>query len=79
MTTGVVPTYIDIIRNFNTTQVVEDNLLLRARSKGLRLLFYGDDTWLKMFPNYFVRSEGVTSFFVSDYTEVGYREHGMVG
>ena len=31
---------------------------------------FGDDTWLKLFPNHFDRSDGTTSFFVSDYTEV---------
>ncbi len=35
-----------------------------------RILFYGDDTWLKLFPNHFTKSEGTTSFFVSDTTEV---------
>lgn len=33
-------------------------------------VFYGDDTWLKLFPDTFLRSEGTTSFFVNDYTEV---------
>ncbi len=31
---------------------------------------FGDDTWLKLFPGRFVREDGTTSFFVSDYTEV---------
>nr|XP_018896552.1 PREDICTED: GPI ethanolamine phosphate transferase 2 [Bemisia tabaci] len=70
ITTGMAPTYIDIIRNLNATHVNDDNILLRARNHGLKLAFYGDDTWLKMFPGYFQRSEGVTSFYVSDYTEV---------
>ena len=26
---------------------------------------YGDDTWIKLLPNVFHRSEGTTSFFVS--------------
>lgn len=38
--------------------------------KAGRLSFYGDDTWLKLFPGFFDRSEGTTSFFVSDFTEV---------
>jgi len=32
--------------------------------------FYGDDTWLKVFPRRFSRSEGVTSFFAADTIEV---------
>ena len=31
---------------------------------------YGDDTWLKLFPGFFERADGTTSFFVSDFTEV---------
>ena len=31
---------------------------------------YGDDTWLKLFPDFFHRADGTTSFFVSDFTEV---------
>lgn len=31
---------------------------------------YGDDTWLKLFPGFFDRADGTTSFFVSDFTEV---------
>lgn len=30
------------------------------------MVFYGDDTWLKLFPgDFFGRSEGTSSFFVS--------------
>ncbi|XP_046445872.1 GPI ethanolamine phosphate transferase 2-like isoform X2 [Daphnia pulex] len=34
------------------------------------MVFYGDDTWLKLFPGKFLRSEGTTSFFVNDFKEV---------
>ncbi len=34
------------------------------------MVFYGDDTWIRLFPEHFLRSEGTTSFFVTDYTEV---------
>ena len=30
-----------------------------------RLAMYGDDTWLKLFPGYFSRADGTSSFFVS--------------
>ncbi|KAA0199714.1 hypothetical protein HAZT_HAZT010370 [Hyalella azteca] len=32
--------------------------------------FFGDDTWSAMFPGHFVFADPVSSFFVSDYTEV---------
>lgn len=38
-----------------------------------RIVFYGDDTWLRLFPTHFeADSEGTVSFFVKDYTEVVY-------
>ena len=35
-----------------------------------KVVFYGDDTWMKLFPGHFARTDGTTSFFVTDYTEV---------
>lgn len=32
---------------------------------GWKLLMFGDDTWLKLFPGMFARHDGVSSFFVS--------------
>ncbi|KAK3089470.1 hypothetical protein FSP39_003870 [Pinctada imbricata] len=40
------------------------------RGSGRHVVFYGDDTWLNLFPAHFSRQEGTTSFFVTDYTEV---------
>jgi ethanolaminephosphotransferase len=40
-------------------------VLERFLNAGKRLVFYGDDTWLRLFPRHFVRSEGVSSFFVA--------------
>jgi ethanolaminephosphotransferase len=37
---------------------------MKAKGTG-KLLMYGDDTWLKLFPGTFDRAEGTTSFFVS--------------
>ncbi|KCV69540.1 hypothetical protein H696_03960 [Fonticula alba] len=47
-----------------------DTLMARLRQAGKRLAFYGDDTWLRLFPGSFDRFEGTTSFFVSDTVEV---------
>ncbi|KNC29429.1 hypothetical protein FF38_03028, partial [Lucilia cuprina] len=41
---------------------------MHAANKSMYM--YGDDTWLKLFPNYFTEFDGTSSFFVSDYTEV---------
>ena len=37
---------------------------MRARRPG-KLVMYGDDTWLKLFPGVFDRADGTSSFFVS--------------
>ncbi|KAH7723153.1 Protein F28C6.4 a [Aphelenchoides avenae] len=69
---GTVPTYMDVLMNLASTEYNEDNVLRRAKDADKRLVFYGDDTWLKMFPSgiFEERSEGTTSFFVIDYTIV---------
>jgi len=32
---------------------------------GWKMVMHGDDTWLKLFPGFFARHDGVSSFFVS--------------
>lgn len=58
--------------NFNTANIQTDNLLKQFKLNKKEIIFYGDDTWLKMFSEkkFFLRSEGVTSFIASDYYEV---------
>ena len=56
--------------NFDSSALSEDNVLAQLDNANSSILFYGDDTWLRLFPNLFKRSEGTTSFFVADYTEV---------
>ncbi|XP_029176896.1 GPI ethanolamine phosphate transferase 2 [Nylanderia fulva] len=70
MMTGTVPNFVDIVLNFGSKPLHSDNLLLQAKNKGHKLIFYGDDTWLSLFPDMFERHDGTTSFFVTDFTEV---------
>lgn len=70
MMTGSIPGFIDVVLNLGSSQLDEDNLLSQARSFNKNIVFYGDDTWQRLFPHHFLRSEGTTSFFVNDYTEV---------
>ncbi|GMF04040.1 unnamed protein product [Ambrosiozyma monospora] len=39
-------------------------------SNGWRINMFGDDTWLKLFPDYFSKTDGTASFYVSDFTIV---------
>ncbi|OJJ52571.1 hypothetical protein ASPSYDRAFT_164083 [Aspergillus sydowii CBS 593.65] len=75
ITTGSVPSFLDVILNIaesdtSSTLAYQDTWLAQIRAKGEQLIMYGDDTWLKLFPGMFGRSDGTTSFFVSDFTEV---------
>ena len=71
LTTGSVPSFLDLILNFaesDTTSslATQDTWLAQIKAKGGNLVFYGDDTWLKLFPgHFFMRSDGTSSFFVS--------------
>ncbi|XP_029457683.1 GPI ethanolamine phosphate transferase 2 isoform X2 [Rhinatrema bivittatum] len=68
--TGSIPGFIDVIMNLNSPALLEDNLIWQAKTAGKRIIFYGDDTWVRLFPKHFVEYDGTTSFFVSDFTEV---------
>ncbi|XP_011630647.1 GPI ethanolamine phosphate transferase 2 isoform X1 [Pogonomyrmex barbatus] len=70
MMTGTMPNFIDIVLNFGSKALNSDSLLLQAQRNGYKLIFYGDDTWLSLFPQIFDRHDGTTSFFVTDFTEV---------
>ncbi|MCJ1288468.1 major facilitator super transporter protein, partial [Xylographa opegraphella] len=76
ITTGSVPSFLDVILNFaesdtSSTLAMQDTWPSQLKAKpGGNLVMYGDDTWLKLFPDTFFRSDGTTSFFVSDFTEV---------
>jgi ethanolaminephosphotransferase len=69
---GTNPEFIDILWNFNTTRIENDNILEQFKMDNKKIVFYGDDTWLKLFPanDFFLRNEGVTSFIASDFDEV---------
>ena len=72
ITTGSLPSFLDLVLNFaesdtSSTLAAQDTWLAQIRAKpgGGRLVFYGDDTWLKLFPGFFERADGTSSFFVS--------------
>ncbi|KAH8821521.1 GPI ethanolamine phosphate transferase-like protein 2 [Xylogone sp. PMI_703] len=76
ITTGSIPSFLDVILNFaesDTTSTLanQDTWLAQMKKKAAgKTVMYGDDTWLKLFPETFDRSDGTSSFFVSDFTEV---------
>ncbi|KAI0481010.1 GPI ethanolamine phosphate transferase [Xylariaceae sp. FL0804] len=76
MTTGSTPSFLDALLSFDeadtsSTLAAQDTWLAQMKAKGTgKLVMYGDDTWLKLFPGTFDRADGTSSFFVSDFTEV---------
>ncbi|VDP88712.1 unnamed protein product [Echinostoma caproni] len=71
ITSGRVPKFVDVLRNLDTAAMHGDTWLSRlVHQKQWSLEFYGDDTWIKLFPDLFKRFDGTNSFFVNDYYEV---------
>ncbi|KAK8117300.1 ethanolaminephosphotransferase [Apiospora kogelbergensis] len=76
ITTGSIPSFLDVILNLDEADTssqlsAQDSWLAQMKAKKTgKLVFYGDDTWLKLFPDTFDRADGTSSFFVSDFTEV---------
>lgn len=71
ITTGSTPSFLDVILNFaesdtSSTLAKQDTWLAQLKAKDTgKMLMYGDDTWLKLFPDMFDRADGTSSFFVS--------------
>ncbi|XP_040571609.1 uncharacterized protein PIG-G isoform X2 [Lepeophtheirus salmonis] len=70
ISTGSIPGYVDVVINFDSAALMEDSLIKRWRDASRNIVYYGDDTWIKLFPDSFLRNEGTSSFFVSDFHQV---------
>ncbi|RKP20974.1 alkaline phosphatase-like protein, partial [Rozella allomycis CSF55] len=71
LVSGSNPTFLDLVKNFDAYKMTFDNWLHQFKQANKSIVFYGDDTWIKMFGDgFFKRSEGTTSFFVQDTVEV---------
>ncbi|KAL7750225.1 major facilitator superfamily transporter protein [Sorochytrium milnesiophthora] len=67
LTTGSVPSFTDTWQ-FSQSESIEqqDTWLYQFKARGSKMAFYGDDTWLQLFPTTFAYAEGVTSFFATE-------------
>ena len=59
-----------MILNFGSTELTEDSIIDQWHIQNRTIIMFGDDTWIKLFPHQFKRSDGTSSFFVADFTEV---------
>ncbi|KAF8803969.1 phosphoethanolamine N-methyltransferase [Phlegmacium glaucopus] len=53
ITTGSLPTFVDLGNNFGGSSIVEDSILKQLKLAGKKLAFMGDDTWMPVFPDTF--------------------------
>ncbi|CAR29946.1 ZYRO0G20724p [Zygosaccharomyces rouxii] len=76
ITTGSTPNFLDAILNVaeddsSSNLKEQDSWLKQFVRQGKKMRFFGDDTWLKLFPlDFFQEYEGTNSFFVSDFEQV---------
>ncbi|KAL0051642.1 hypothetical protein WJX82_011079 [Trebouxia sp. C0006] len=64
--TGGLSTFIDVGSSFSAAAVTEDNLIDQLRHHDKQLAFFGDDTWMQLFPTQFQRAIPFSSFNVMD-------------
>lgn len=66
LTTGSLPTFVDVGANFQSYEITEDSLLFQLNKEKRKVTFLGDDTWLGLYPKSFKRSFDFPSFDVKD-------------
>ncbi|XP_051185287.1 uncharacterized protein [Lolium perenne] len=77
LTTGGLPTFIDVGNSFGAPAIVEDNIMHQLAKSGKRVVMMGDDTWTQLYPEHFNKSFPYPSFNVKDLDTVdnGVMEH----
>ena len=66
LTTGSLPTFIDIGSNFASAEINEDNIIDQMINNQLPVVFMGDSTWTDLYPRRFKRSYSYPSFDIFD-------------
>ena len=66
LTTGGLPTFIDIGNNFNSYEILEDSLIYQSHSNNRTVTFMGDDTWLGLYPSMLTKVFDFPSLNVKD-------------
>lgn len=75
ITTGSLPTFIDMGSNFATPEINEDNIIDQIHSNNLTTVFIGDSTWTELFPRRFKRKYSYPSFNIYDLDTVDNGEY----
>lgn len=66
ITTGGLPTFMDIKDNMKSNKIVEDNIVHQLVQEEKHIVFMGDSTWDDLYGNYFKRNYSYDSFIVKD-------------
>ncbi|KAK7037880.1 GPI ethanolamine phosphate transferase 3 [Favolaschia claudopus] len=66
LTTGSLPTFVDIGNNFGGSSIAEDSIIKQLGIAGRKTAFMGDDTWMSVFPDSWNQSFPYDSFNVED-------------
>ncbi|KAH6903857.1 phosphoethanolamine N-methyltransferase [Coprinopsis sp. MPI-PUGE-AT-0042] len=66
LTTGSLPTFIDVGNNLGASSITEDSIMVQLQRAGKKVAFMGDDTWMSVFPDAFNISHPFPSFDVED-------------
>ncbi|KAI0696981.1 hypothetical protein C8T65DRAFT_710480 [Cerioporus squamosus] len=53
ITTGSLPTFMEMGSNFGGSSITEDSLIGQLKAEGKKIAFMGDDTWTTVFPDFF--------------------------
>ena len=68
---GCIPSFMDYIMNLSPYTFRNDNIVHHLSKQNKNIVFYGDDTWGKLFNHsVFYRSNLTSSMFARDYTQV---------
>ncbi|TFK62265.1 hypothetical protein BDN72DRAFT_804336 [Pluteus cervinus] len=66
ITTGSLPTFVDIGNNFGGSSITEDSIMKQLKLANKSSAFMGDDTWMSVFPDSFEATFPFDSFNVED-------------
>lgn len=66
LTTGSLPTFVDMGSNFASPEINEDNIIDQMIKSRLPIVFLGDSTWTDLYPRRFTRSYSYPSFDIFD-------------
>ena len=67
LTSGFAPGFADVILNFFAAESKDASFVGNMKNAGKKLVFYGDDTWLKLFPHKFSRFDGRRDVVIINY------------